>query len=53
MPVVGGEPELKVVSDDPYFKLALLGLSADARRFYFPMRLIESNVWVMDLVSEK
>jgi Tol biopolymer transport system component len=50
VPVVGGEPELKVISDDPYFKLALLGLSTDAERFYFPMRLIESNVWVMDLL---
>jgi Tol biopolymer transport system component len=50
VPVAGGEPELKIVSDDPYFKLALLGLSADAERFYFPLRLIESNVWVMDLV---
>jgi Tol biopolymer transport system component len=50
VPVVGGEPELKVISDDPYYKLALLGLSADAERFYFPMRLIESNVWVMDLL---
>ncbi len=52
VPVVGGEPELKVISDDPYFKLALLGLSADAQRFYFPMRLIESNVWVLDLNSK-
>jgi serine/threonine protein kinase len=53
VPVAGGEPELKVVSDDPHFKLALLGLSADARRFYFPMRMIESNVWVVDLISKE
>jgi len=52
VPVGGGEPELKVISDDPYFKLALLGLSVDARRFYFPMRMIKSNVWIMDLVSQ-
>jgi len=53
VPVAGGEPELKVVSDDPHFKLALLGLSADARRFYFPMRMIESNVWVVDILSRE
>jgi len=56
VPVEGGEPELKVISDDPYFELALLGLSAesaDARRFYFPMRLVESNVWIMDLISQE
>jgi Tol biopolymer transport system component len=53
VPVAGGEPELKVISDDPYFKLALLGLSLDSRRFYFPMRLIESNVWVVDLISQE
>jgi serine/threonine protein kinase/Tol biopolymer transport system component len=53
VPVVGGEPELKVISDDPYFKLALLGLSADAKRFYFPTRLIESNIWIMDLISQE
>jgi serine/threonine protein kinase/Tol biopolymer transport system component len=53
VPVEGGEPGLKVISDDPYFKLALLGLSTDANRFYFPMRLIESNVWVLDLISKE
>jgi Tol biopolymer transport system component len=53
VPAAGGEPELKVISDDPYFKLALLGLSTDANRFYFPMRLIESNVWVLDLISKE
>jgi serine/threonine protein kinase/Tol biopolymer transport system component len=53
VPVVGGEPELKVISDDPYFKLALLGLSVDSQRFYFPMRLIKGNVWIMDLVSRE
>jgi serine/threonine protein kinase len=53
VPVVGGEPELKVISDDPYFKLALLGLCADDERFYFPMRLIESNVWIMDLLMRE
>lgn len=53
VPVAGGEPELKVISDDPYFKLALLGLSTDAERFYFPMRLIESNIWVLDLISQE
>jgi serine/threonine protein kinase/WD40 repeat protein len=50
VPVGGGEPELKIISDDPLFRLALLGLTADAERFYFPMRLIESNVWVMNLL---
>jgi Tol biopolymer transport system component/tRNA A-37 threonylcarbamoyl transferase component Bud32 len=53
VPLSGREPELKVVSDDPYFKLALLGLSTDGRRFYFPVRFIESNVWVLDLNSEE
>jgi Tol biopolymer transport system component/tRNA A-37 threonylcarbamoyl transferase component Bud32 len=53
VPVGGGKPELKVVSDDPYFKLALLGLSTDGRRFYFPVRMIESNVWILGLNSEE
>jgi Tol biopolymer transport system component len=53
VPLAGGEPELKVISDDPYFKLALLGLSTDVRHFYFPMRLIESNVWVLDLIAQE
>jgi len=53
VPVVGGEPELKVISDDPYFKLALLGLSVDSQCFYFPMRMIKSNVWIMDLISQE
>jgi Tol biopolymer transport system component len=50
VPVIGGEPELKVVSDDPHFRLALMGLSTNARRFYFPIRLIESNIWASDLL---
>jgi len=53
VPATGGEPELKVISDDPYFKLALLGFSTDARHFYFPMRMIESNVWILDLIVQK
>jgi len=53
VPVEGGEPELKIISDDSYFRLALMGLSTDSRRFYFPMRLIESNVWTMDLMLPK
>jgi serine/threonine protein kinase/Tol biopolymer transport system component len=52
VPVEGGVPELKVISDDPYFKLALLGLSVDSRRFYFPMRMIDSNVWIVDLIRQ-
>jgi Tol biopolymer transport system component len=51
VPAEGGEPVLKIKSDDPYFKLGLLGLSLDEKRFYFPMRLIESNIWIMNLTS--
>jgi Tol biopolymer transport system component len=53
VPAAGGDPELKVISDDPYFKLALLGLSTDGRRFYFPIRMVESNVWVVDLIPQE
>lgn len=53
IPAEGGEPELKVISDDPLFKIGLYNFCADDRRFYFSFRLTESNVWVMDLESQK
>jgi len=53
VPVKGGEPELKIISDDPYLKLGLVGFESDAQHFYFSMRVSESNVWIMDLISRK
>jgi Tol biopolymer transport system component len=47
----GREPELKVISDDPLFKIGLYNFCADSRRLYFSFRLTESNVWIMDLVT--
>ncbi|MGD8538925.1 MAG: protein kinase, partial [Candidatus Aminicenantes bacterium] len=53
VPIEGGEPELKIISDDPHLKLGLINLSADSQRFYFSIRSSESNVWVMDLLSRE
>jgi len=53
VPVKGGEPELKIISDDPYLKLGQVSLCADSQRFYFSMRVSESNVWIMDLISRE
>jgi serine/threonine protein kinase len=49
----GGEPELKIVSDDPHLKLGLINLSADTKHFYFSIRSSESNVWIMDLILQE
>ena len=51
--VEGGEPELKIVSDDPLLKIGLYNFCADNERFYFSFRLVESNVWIMDLLSQE
>ena len=53
VPVEGGKPELKIISDDRYLKLGLINLSADTQHFYFSIRSSESNVWVMDLLSRE
>jgi serine/threonine protein kinase/Tol biopolymer transport system component len=53
VPAEGGEPELKIVSDDPNLRLALYTFGADDERFYFSMRNRESNVLIMDLLSRK
>jgi len=53
VPVKGGEPELKIIIDDPYLGLGSVSLSADSQRFYFTLRVSESNVWVMDLLSRE
>ncbi|NIM91497.1 MAG: protein kinase [Candidatus Aminicenantes bacterium] len=53
VPVTGGQPELKIIGDDQYLKLGLINLRADAQRFYFSIRISESNVWVMDLLSRE
>jgi Tol biopolymer transport system component/tRNA A-37 threonylcarbamoyl transferase component Bud32 len=53
VPVKGGEPELKIISDDPRLKLGLYNFCADYESFYFSFRIVESNVWVMDLVSRE
>jgi Tol biopolymer transport system component len=53
VPVEGGEPELKIVSDDPHILLGLVGFDTDEERFYFARRVNESNVWIMDLISRE
>ncbi len=53
VPIEGGEPELKIISDDPHLKLGLIILSADSQHFYFSILSSESNVWVMDLLSRE
>ncbi len=53
VPVEGGEPELKIISDDPLLKIGLYNFCADNQSFYFSFRLVESNVWIMDLISQK
>jgi len=53
VPIEGGEPELKIMSDDPLLKLGLYDFCADNQRFYFSFRLVESNVWIMDLISRE
>ncbi len=50
IPFSGGEPELRIISDDPYMKPGLIGLSADNRHFYTTIRKKESNIWIMDLI---
>jgi len=53
IPEEGGEPELKVVADDPHVLMGLFGFDTDGERFYFGVRVNESNVWVMDLISQE
>ncbi len=53
VPVEGGKPELKVISDDPRLKLGLYSFCADYESFYFSFRVHESNVWIMDLISQE
>jgi serine/threonine protein kinase len=51
VPVKGGEPELKIVFDDPQISLTMNNISTDGNRFYFAPKEMESNVWIMDLIS--
>jgi len=53
VPVEGGEPELKIISDDPRLKLGLYNFCADYESVYFSFRVVESNVWIMDLLSQE
>jgi len=53
VPAKGGEPELKVISDDLNLRLGMYTFSADSERFYFSTRRGESNVMIMDLLSRK
>jgi serine/threonine protein kinase len=53
VPVKGGEPELKIISDDPRLKLGLYNFCADYKSIYFSFRVVESNVWIMDLISRE
>lgn len=45
-----GEPELDIISDDPYLQPGLIGFSVDDQYFYTTIRKSESNIWVMDLI---
>jgi Tol biopolymer transport system component/predicted Ser/Thr protein kinase len=49
IPASGGNPELKVVFDDPFQRLGLFNFSTDGQRIFFSLRMNESNVWIMDL----
>jgi len=51
VPALGGEPELKIIFDDTFQRLGLFNFSTDGQRIYFSLRMNESNVWIMDLVS--
>ena len=53
VPVEGGEPELRIISDDPRLKLGLYNFCADYENVYFSFRVVESNVWIMDLISQE
>jgi serine/threonine protein kinase/Tol biopolymer transport system component len=53
VPLEGGEPQLKIISDDPYIMLGLVGFAADNERFYFARRVNESNVWIIDLIPQE
>ncbi len=53
VPVKGGEPELKIISDDPRYKLGLYNFCTDYKNVYFSFRVVESNVWIMDLISRE
>ncbi|MFC2141930.1 protein kinase [Acidobacteriota bacterium] len=49
----GGDPELKIIFDDPYNRIGLPNFSTGEDLFYFCMRVNESNIWIMDLSLEK
>jgi len=49
--IKGGEPELKIIFDDPQLSPGMFNISADDQRLYFSPRENESNVWIMDLIS--
>ena len=51
--VEGGEPELKIIGGDPLLKIGLYNFCADNQHFYVSFRLVESNVWIMDLISRE
>jgi serine/threonine protein kinase len=53
IPEEGGEPELKIVCDDPHTLIGLYGFDTDGKRFYSGVRVNESNVWMMDLISQE
>lgn len=51
IPEKGGDPELKIVCDEPHTLMALIGFDTDGKRLYTGMRMNESNVWIMDLLT--
>jgi hypothetical protein len=52
VPTKGGEPTLRIVGDDPHMLMGLVDFDTDGKRFYFGMRINESNVWIMDLLVQ-
>jgi Tol biopolymer transport system component len=53
VPEEGGEPVLRIVGDDPHMLMGLVDFDTDGKRFYIGMRVNESNVWIMDLLSQE
>ncbi len=53
VPLVGGEPEIKIIFDDPYLTYGQPIISSDGQLIYLALRQDESNVWIMDLIPQE
>jgi len=53
IPVIGGKTKSLVRFDDPYRRSSRKEFATDGKRLFFTMGSVESDIWVMDLITDE